>query len=91
MAEAKGLAKPMKLSPELEAIVGAGPMPRTEVTKKLWVYIRDHKLQDPDKKTEIKPDATLGKVIGTDTINMFAMTSKVSGHIFPMDGAAKAA
>ncbi len=83
MAANSGLSKPVNLSPELEAIVGAGPMPRTEVTKKLWVYIKDNHLQNPENKREIKPDEKLGKVIGTNPILMFAMTREVSKHMTP--------
>jgi chromatin remodeling complex protein RSC6 len=91
-ATPKGLAKPMKLSPELQAIVGSGPMPRTEVTKALWVYIKKNNLQNPSNKREIMPDATLSKVLGKDPINMFAMTKVVSGHMTSTSApAAKAA
>jgi len=45
-----GLSKPMNLSPELQDIIGPGPMPRTEVTKALWVYIKANNLQDPQDK-----------------------------------------
>lgn len=79
--EAKGLKKPMNLSPELQAIVGAGPMPRTEVTKGLWAYIKENNLQNPQNKREILPDEKLGKVLGNDPINMFAMTKVVSQHL----------
>jgi chromatin remodeling complex protein RSC6 len=74
--------KPMQVSDELAAIVGRGPMPRTEVAKKLWEYIKKHKLQNPKNKREILPDAALGKVFGSSQpINMFKMTSKVSAHL----------
>ena len=73
--------QPMKLSDELTAVVGKGPMPRTEVTKKLWKYIKAHKLQDPENKRNIKPDEKLSKVIGKGSINMFEMTKKVNKHL----------
>jgi chromatin remodeling complex protein RSC6 len=74
--------KPMQVSEELTVIVGRGPMPRTEVAKKLWEYIKKHKLQNPKNKREILPDAALAKVFGsTQPINMFKMTSKVSAHL----------
>lgn len=77
-----GLAKPMNVSPELEAIVGPGPMPRTEVTKKLWVYIKENNLQDPDDKRTIVADDKLKKVFGgEEKVNMFAMTKLVSAHL----------
>lgn len=72
---------PLQISKELEAIVGKGPMPRTEVTKKLWEYIKKHKCQDPANKRNIIPDAALAKVLGPKTINMFDMTREVSKHL----------
>jgi len=73
--------RPVQVSPELAEIVGAGPMPRTEITKKLWDYIKKHKLQDTKNKRNINPDAKLAKVLGSQTIDMFKMTSKLSKHI----------
>ncbi len=73
--------KPVYPSAALAEIVGKGPMPRTEITKKLWVYIKKHKLQDKENKRMINPDAKLGKVLGNRSIDMFKMTSKVSKHI----------
>lgn len=74
--------RPIQVSDTLAEIVGHGPMARTEVTKKLWDYIKKHKLQDPKNKRMINPDAKLGKVLGgTTSIDMFKMTSKLSKHI----------
>ena len=75
--------QPMKISEELAAVVGKGPMPRTEVTKKLWDYIKKHKLQDPKNRRNINPDADLAKVFGGSkkSINMFEMTKLVSKHL----------
>lgn len=73
--------QPMEVSPELAAIVGKGPMPRTEVTKKLWAYIKKHKRQDPKNKRLINPDDKLAKVLGKKPINMFDMTKVVSKHL----------
>lgn len=74
--------KPQQLSPELEKVTGPGPLPRTEVMKKLWEYIKKHKLQDPKNKRNIIPDANLSKVFGSSQpINMFKMTSKVFAHL----------
>lgn len=74
--------KPVAVSNELAEIVGKGPMARTEVTKKLWDYIKKHKLQDPNNKRNINPDAKLAKVFGSSAaIDMFKMTSKVSKHL----------
>jgi chromatin remodeling complex protein RSC6 len=74
--------KPVAVSEVLAEVVGQGPMPRTEVTKKLWDYIKKHKLQDTVNKRNIKPDAKLAKVLGSSsTIDMFKMTGKVSKHL----------
>jgi len=74
--------KPVQVSEALAKIVGPGPMPRTEVTKKLWEYIKKHKLQDSENKRNINPDKTLAEVLGSsDSIDMFKMTSKLSKHI----------
>lgn len=73
--------QPMNLSGELEAVIGKGPMPRTQVIKKLWEYIKKNNLQDPKNKREIIPDSKLGEVIGKKKINMFEMTKKVNKHL----------
>jgi chromatin remodeling complex protein RSC6 len=74
--------KPVEISNELKEIIGAGPMPRTEVIKKLWTYIKKNKLQDPKNKRNIIPDAKLSKVFGSSSpIDMFQMTKKVSKHL----------
>jgi chromatin remodeling complex protein RSC6 len=74
--------KPMQVSDELAKIVGKGPMPRTEVTKKLWAYIKSHKLQSKDNGRFIEPDENLAKVLGSKkVIDMFQMTKLVSKHL----------
>lgn len=74
--------QPLKVSEELAAVVGKGPMPRTEVTKQIWVYIKKHKLQDEKNKRNIIPDEKLAKVFGSKkAINMFEMTKLVSKHL----------
>jgi len=74
--------KPMNISPELEAVVGKGPMPRSEVTKKIWEYIKKNNLQDPANKRNINADEKLKKVFGGKaTVNMFEMTKLVSQHL----------
>ncbi len=74
--------KPMNISPELAAIVGSGPMPRSEVVKKLWVYIKAHNLQDTKDRRNINADANLKKVFdGKAVVNMFEMTKLVSKHL----------
>ena len=74
--------KPLQVSAELEAVVGKGPMPRSEVVKKLWVYIKEKGLQDPKNKRNINADENLKKVFdGKDVVNMFEMTKLVSKHL----------
>lgn len=73
--------QPMKLSDDLAAVIGKGPMPRTEVTKKLWAYIKSKKLQDPKNKRNINPDEKLSKVLGKKTVNMFEMVKLVNKHL----------
>jgi chromatin remodeling complex protein RSC6 len=68
-------------SPQLAAIIGSTPMPRTEVTKKLWEYIKANKLQDPAKKTNINADAKLKEIFKTAQVSMFEMTKLVSAHL----------
>ncbi len=76
------LMKPMTISPELAVVVGAGPMSRGEVVKKLWEYIKKNNLQDAANKRNINGDEPL-KVIfgGKATVNMFEMTKLVSKHL----------
>ena len=74
--------KPVMPSAALAGIVGAKPIPRTEVTKRLWAYIKKNKLQDPQNKRMIKADASLKVVFGGKaTVNMFEMTKLVSKHL----------
>ncbi|MFA5083794.1 MAG: SWIB/MDM2 domain-containing protein [Candidatus Paceibacterota bacterium] len=74
--------KPMNISAELAAVVGKGPMPRSEVVKKLWAYIKEHNLQDPKNKRNINADESLKKVFdGKEVVNMFEMTKLVSKHL----------
>jgi len=73
--------QPLKVSDELEGVVGKGPLPRTEVTKKLWAYIKKNDCQDPKNKRNIIPDEKLAKVLGKKAINMIEMTKLVSKHL----------
>ena len=74
--------KPMNVSSELAEVVGKGPMPRSEVVKKLWVYIKKNGLQDQQNKRNINADANLKKVFGgKGTVSMFEMTKLVSKHL----------
>jgi chromatin remodeling complex protein RSC6 len=74
--------KPMTISEDLAAVVGKGPMPRSEVVKAIWVYIKKNDLQDPKNKRNIVADANLKKVFGGKAVvNMFEMTKLVSKHL----------
>lgn len=74
--------KPLKLTADLEAVVGKGPMPRSEVVKKLWAYIKKNGLQDQTNKRNINSDAKLKVVFGGKAVvNMFEMTKLVSKHL----------
>jgi len=70
-----------KLSSELTQVVGATELSRGEVMKKVWEYIHAHHLQDTTNKRQINPDALLGKVIGSEPIDMFKMTAALGKHI----------
>jgi chromatin remodeling complex protein RSC6 len=74
--------KPVTPDELLAKAVGDKPLPRTELTKQLWVYIRQHGLQDATKKTLINADENLKAVFnGKKQVSMFEMTKLVSGHV----------
>jgi chromatin remodeling complex protein RSC6 len=74
--------KPVQPDAVLAEIVGSNPIPRTEVTKRLWAYIKKHKLQDSKNKRNINADAALKAVFGGKaTVNMFEMTKLVGKHL----------
>ena len=74
--------KPVTPDDKLAAVVGASPLPRTELTSKLWTYIKAHKLQDAKKKTLINADDKLKAVFdGKGQVSMFEMNKLVNGHI----------
>lgn len=73
--------KPMRPSAQLAEIVGEKPLPRTEVTKKVWAHIKRHKLQNPKNKREIIADAKLQPVFGAKKLDMFAMTKAINKHL----------
>ena len=85
MAEKKkaggGLARPVKPSPELAAIVGSDPLPRSQVVSKMWDYIRSNNLQNPENKREIIADDKLRKVFDKDKVTMFEMNKHLSRHL----------
>jgi chromatin remodeling complex protein RSC6 len=74
--------KPMQPDEALAAVVGSGPLPRTEITKKLWQYIKRNGLQDAKVRRNINADEKLGKVFGgKKQVSMFEMTKLVNKHI----------
>ncbi|MBI3999673.1 MAG: SWIB/MDM2 domain-containing protein [Candidatus Omnitrophica bacterium] len=74
--------KALKPSAELAKVVGSQPLPRTEVTKKLWEYIKKNNLQDQANRRNINADAALQSVFGGKrTVNMFEMTKLVAKHL----------
>jgi len=73
--------KPLTPSTDLAKIVGSKPLPRTEVVKKLWAYIKKNKLQDPKNKRNINADENLKVIFGKKMVNMFEMTKLVSKHL----------
>lgn len=73
--------KPMTPSAELAAVIGKDPMPRTEVVKRMWDYIKKAKLQDATNKRLINADDKLKKVFGKAQVNMFEMTKLVGAHL----------
>jgi len=74
--------KPVQPDEALAKIVGSTPIPRSEVTKKLWDYIKTNKLQDEKKKTQINADDALKAVFnGKSSVTMFEMTKLVSEHL----------
>jgi len=76
-----GFMKPMTPSAMLAAVVGAMPLPRTEVVKKIWDYIKKNKLQDANNKRMINADEKLRKVFGKPQVSMFEMTKIINQHL----------
>lgn len=73
--------KPLTPSAQLAEVVGSGALPRTQVVKKLWAYIKKHGLQDSKNRRNINADAKLKAVFGKGTVSMFEMTKLVSKHL----------
>jgi chromatin remodeling complex protein RSC6 len=74
--------RPVSPSPALAEVVGATPIPRSEVTKRLWAYIKKNRLQDQKNKRMINADSTLKPVFGgKSAVNMFEMTKLVGRHL----------
>ena len=75
------LQQPLKPSEELAAVVGPGPLPRTEVVSKVWGYIKSNNLQNPENRREILADERLEKVFGKDRVTMFEMNKHLAQHL----------
>ncbi len=76
------LAKPLQPSPDLAAIVGSSPLPRTEVVSKVWDYIKANNLQNPQNKREILADAKLQAIFGGKSkVSMFEMNKHFAQHL----------
>ena len=73
--------KAMTPSPQLAAVIGDKPVPRTEVTKKVWEYIKTNKLQDQAKRTMINADAKLKEIFKKAQVSMFEMTKLINAHL----------
>lgn len=76
-----GLNAKVDYSDDLAAVIGKGPMARSDITAKVWDYIKAHQLQAADDKRQIEPDALLARVVGKDRLSMFKMTAEISKHI----------
>lgn len=80
-APTQGFMKALTPSKELAAVVGKKALPRTEVTKKLWAYIKKHTLQDTTDRRRINADAKLKAVFGQDQVTMFEMAKLINPHL----------
>ncbi|XP_077217478.1 uncharacterized protein LOC143851864 [Tasmannia lanceolata] len=80
-----GLNKVCGVSPALQAVVGEPTMPRTEIVKQLWAYIRKNNLQDPSNKRKIICNDTLRLLFETDCTDMFKMNKLLAKHIIPLE------
>jgi chromatin remodeling complex protein RSC6 len=75
------LMKPVRPSEHLAKIVGSEPLPRTEVTKKVWAHIKKHNLQNPENKREIIADEKLQPIFSGKKLDMFQMTKAINKHL----------
>jgi upstream activation factor subunit UAF30 len=75
------LMKPVRPSEHLAKIVGSEPLPRPEVTKKVWAHIKKHNLQNPDNKREIIADEKLQPIFSGKKLDMFQMTKAINKHL----------
>jgi chromatin remodeling complex protein RSC6 len=76
------LARPVQPDERLAAVVGSNPLPRTELTKRIWEYIKSNRLQDPVDKRKINADENLRQVFdGKEQVTMFEMAKLINGHL----------
>lgn len=75
------LSKPVTPSPQLAAIVGDMPLPRSEIVSLMWVYIKEHKLQDATNRRQINTDAKLEAIFGKKHVTMFEMNKHIAAHV----------
>jgi upstream activation factor subunit UAF30 len=75
------LRKPLQPSKELAAVVGAEPLPRAEVVRRVWAYIKEQGLQNPENRREIVADDKLRPVFGKDRVTMFEMNKYLAQHL----------
>jgi upstream activation factor subunit UAF30 len=75
------LQKPLQPSAELAAVIGSRPLPRGQVVRKIWGYIRSHNLQNPENRREILADDKLRKVFGKEKVTMFEMNKYLAQHL----------
>ena len=73
--------KPLTTSAELAAVIGSEAVPRTEVTKRIWDYIKKNDLQNPSNRRNIRADAKLRPIFGKDEVSMFELTKLVNAHL----------
>ena len=73
--------KPMQPSEHLAKIVGSEPLPRSEVTKKVWEHIKGNNLQNPENKRQIIADEKLRPIFGGEKLDMFQMTKAINKHL----------
>lgn len=80
-----GLTRPMKVSEDLEAIIGVEEASRAECVKLLWAYLKENNLQCADNKQYFIPDKKMAKVFGKEKIRGFGMTKFLGDHLTPID------